>query len=75
MNPKKAKIVFCSIYKHPSVNLTALNTNYLNHLLKVSKEQKFVFLSGDFNMNLLNYNIDNPTNEFFDSLALNSFLP
>ena len=43
--------------------------------MKISKEQKFVFLLGDFNINLMNYNVHNPTNEFLDSLASNSFLP
>ena len=58
------------------MDLTNFNSNYLNHLLvKVSKEQKSVFLLGDFNINLLNYNVHNPTNEFLDSLASNSFLP
>ena len=32
-------------------------------------------LIGDFNVNLLNYNNHNPTNEFLDSLASNSFVP
>ena len=41
------------------------NTNYLNNLPdKVSKEQKSVFLLGDFDVNLLNHN---STNEFLDS--------
>ena len=58
------------------MDLHDFNTNYLNSLLdKVSKEQKSVFLLGDFNVNLLNYNNHNPTNEFLDSLASNSFLP
>ena len=58
------------------MDLHDFNTNYLNSLLdKVSKEQKSIFLSGDFNVNLLNYNNHNPTNEFLDSLASNSFLP
>ena len=44
------------------------------HLLEdISKEQKSVFLLGDFNVNLLNYNEHNQTNEFLDSLASNSF--
>ena len=30
---------------------------------------------GDFNANLLNYNDHTPTNEFLDSLALNSVIP
>ena len=75
-NPKKSNIIIGCIYKHPSMDLNDFNTNYLNNLLdKVSKEQKSVFLLGDFNINLLNYNDHNPTNEFLDSLASNSFVP
>ena len=56
------------------MDLTDFNSNYLNNLLeKVSKEQKSVFLLGDFNMKLLNYNVHSPTNEFLDSVAFNSF--
>ena len=76
LNPKKSSIIIGCIYKHPSMDLNDFNTNYLNNLLdKVSKEQKSVFLLGDFNVNLLNYNDHNPTNEFLDSLASNSFVP
>ena len=58
------------------MDLTDFNSNYLNNLLeKISKEQKSVFLLGDFNITLLNYNVHNPTNELLDSLASNSFLP
>ena len=58
------------------MDLNDFNTDYLNNLLdKVSKEQKFVFLIADFNVNLLNYNNHNPTNEFLDSLTSNSFIP
>ena len=38
------------------------------------KENKQVFLLGDFNINLLNYNDHQSTNKFLDSLALNSFI-
>ena len=41
----------------------------------MSKEQKSIFLLGDFNVNLSNYSEHNPTNEFFDSLASNSSIP
>ena len=58
------------------MDLTDFNSNYLNNLLqKISKEQKSIFLLGDFKINLLNYNVHNPTNELLDSLASNSFLP
>ena len=58
------------------MDLTDFNCNYLNKLLEnISKEQKSVFLLGDFNVNLLNYNEHNQANEFLDSLASNSFIP
>ena len=58
------------------MDFTDFNCNYLNKLLQnISKEQKSVFLLGDFNVNLLNYNEHNQTNEFLDSLASNSFIP
>ena len=64
------------IYRHPSIDLTDFNRNYLNKLLEnISKEQKYIFLLGDFDVNLLNYNEHNQTNEFLDSLASNSFIP
>ena len=40
----------------------------------ISKEQKSIFLLGDFNVNLLNYSQYNQKNEFLDSLASNSFI-
>ena len=51
MNPKKSNTIVGTMYKHPSMDIT------------------------DFNSNYLNYNVHNPTNEFLDSLASNSFLP
>ena len=64
------------IYRHPSMDLTDFKCNYLNQLLEnISKEQKSIFLIGGFNVNLLNYNKHNQTDEFLDSLASNSFIP
>ena len=58
------------------MDLADFNCNYLNKLLEnTSKEQKSIFLLGDFNVNLLNYNEHNETNEFLDSLASKSFIP
>ena len=69
VNPKKSNFVVGVIYKHPSLDLTDFECNYLNKLLQnISKEQKSIFLLGDFNVNLLIYNKHNQTNEFLDSL-------
>ena len=47
--------------------------NHLNQMPeKVTKEQKQIFLLRDFNVNLLNYNVHQPTNDFLYSLACNS---
>ena len=76
VNPRKSNIIVAVIYRHPSMDLTDFNFNYLNKLLEnIPKEQKFIFLLGDFNVNLLNYNEHNQTNTFSDSLASNSFMP
>ena len=58
------------------MDLTDFNCNYLNKLVEnISKEQKSIFLLGDFNVDLLNNNEHNQTNEFLDSFASNSFIP
>ena len=75
VNPKQSNIIVGVIYRHPSMDLTDFNCNYSNRLLEnISKEKKSIFLLGDFNVNLLNYNEHNLTNEFLDSLASNSFI-
>ena len=76
VNPRKSNIIVVVIHRHPSMDLADFNCNYLKRLLKnTSKEQKSIFLLGDFNVNLLNYNQHNETNEFLDSRASNSFIP
>ena len=45
-----------SIYRHPRMDLNEFNDYYINNLLdKLSKENKTVFLLGDFYVDLLNY--------------------
>ena len=76
INPKKSNIIIGCIYKHPNMDVTDFKSNYFSQIFEiVSKEQKQVFLLGDFNINLLNYNDHQPTNDFLDSLASNSFIP
>ena len=51
------------------------NKIILTPLDKLSEEDKLVFLLDDFNISLLNYNDYQPTNEFLDYVAFNSFIP
>ena len=76
-NPKRSNIIIGCIYRrHPNMDLDEFSDNYLNTLLdKISKENKSVFLLGDFNVDLLKYDKHAPTNEFLDSLSSHMFLP
>ena len=52
--PKKSNIIVEVVYRHPSMNLADFNYIYLNKLLwNISKQQKSIFLLGDFNVYLL----------------------
>ena len=58
------------------MDVTNFKNNYLNQIFEIlSKERKQVFLLGEFNINLLNYNDHLPTNDSLDSRASNSFIP
>ena len=76
IKPKKRNIVIGCLYKHPNMDVLDFKNNYRSQIFEiVSKERKQVFLLGDFNINLLNYNDHQPTNDFLDSLASNCFIP
>ena len=63
------------IYRYPTMDLNEFNCYYLNPLLeKLTKEQKTVFLLGDFSVNLLKYEQLKATIEFLGSLSSNMFL-
>ena len=74
-NPKTSNIIIGCIYRCANMDLDEFNDNYLNTLTdKISKENKSVFLLGDFNVDLLKYYKHAPTNEFLDSLSSRMFL-
>ena len=75
INSKKSNIIVGCVYKHSNMNVSGFNFLINQPLDKISKEQKQIFLLGDFNINLLNYNEHQPTNEFLDSLVSNSIIP
>ena len=61
INPRKSNIIVGVIYKHPKMDVTDFNNNFLNNLLKkINQEQKKVFLLGDFNVDLMHYNEHKP---------------
>ena len=58
------------------MDVTKLNNNFLNILLKKKIEkQKKVFLIDDFSFDLMHYNEQKPTNDFFRFTCLQLLLP
>ena len=56
INPRKSNIIVGVIYKHPKMDVTEFNDNFLSNLLKkINQKQKKCFL-GDFNVDLMHYN-------------------
>ena len=75
INSRKSNIIVGYLYKHPNMDVSEFNKNYLNTLLdKLSKENKQASLLDDFTINLLNYHDHQSANEFLDSLASNSIM-
>ena len=74
--PEEIKYYSQSHLQKSIYGLCSLYCNYLKKILdNVSKEQKSIFLLRHFDVNLLNYDEHNETNEFSDSLTSNSFIP
>ena len=63
-NEKDSNILIASIYRHPSKHDT-LFLEYLNKTLKkIVRENKLIFITGDFNYNLLNYKKNEKVSNF-----------
>ncbi len=73
-NKKSKNMLFCCVYRHPSTDIETLTDHFENIFAKISLN-KLVFIMGDFNINLLNYDSHTPTNDFINFLSVNNFLP
>ena len=68
-------IVVASIYRHPRYNLTDF-ISYLEKCLNILvKENKEIYLCGDFNINLLQIEANQNYQQFYDMLCSYGFLP
>ena len=75
--PKKSNLIIGCIYKHLFMDICTFNDHYLNPLLEnLSKEvNKTIFLLGDFNSDLLNFDTLEYASTFLDVLASNLLQP
>ena len=62
-------------YRHPSAELKCF-IDYIDKILsKVAKENKLIFMMGDFSINLLNYESYSGTDEFLNNMISRYLLP
>ena len=57
------------VYRHPASNLETFLNNFYSVIGKISQEGKLCLISGDFNINLLNYDKHPLTEDFINTLG------
>ena len=73
--PHGKNIIVGCVYR-PSNQNSALFLDKLNDILScISKDNKQCYVTGDFNLDLLQYNHHTPTQEFIDTLFSFAFIP
>ena len=73
--PQGKNIIVGCVYRPPNQN-TALFLEKFNDILSIiTKDNKYCYVMGDFNLDLLQYNRHIPTQEFIDSLFSHAFFP
>ena len=69
-------VVGC-IYEHPTLPINDFTNDFISPLLLKLQKQSFkrIFLLGDFNIDLLKYEISDSINNFINTLSSNFLLP
>ena len=72
---QKNTVVGC-IYRHPTMDIKEFNEDYLTPLMgKLAKENKHIYLTGDFNIDLMKTEDNTSTSNYLDTLTSNFFVP
>lgn len=75
MTHSKNIIIGC-VYRHPHQNNTDDFSDYMSKTLKkLNKENKEIYISGDYNFDLLNYEGNSKISDFYNLMSANSYLP
>ena len=73
---KRKNIVISCIYRHPHYNNLEDFSDYINNTFtKLSKQNKEVYLAGDFNLDLLQYETNSKCRDFYNLITSFGFLP
>ena len=73
---KKGKNFLCGcIYRHPNTDISNFHDHIESLLKRLDKNKYNVFIMGDFNIDLLQYESNSHTKDFINSVISHSFLP
>ena len=77
INPKESNDIIGVVYRHPCMDTTKFTDEKFNELmLKLSQERnKKVYISGDFNFDLLKTSNHDATSNFYEKVTSNLLLP
>ena len=70
-----ANIIVVTVYHPPGANLDKFYRRMEKIIIKIQKENKMCYIMGDYNINLMNYDLHAATAEFTDMMFANSFVP
>ena len=77
INQKESNDIIGVIYRHPNMDTTQFIDNKFNELMvKLSRERnKKVYITGDFNFDLLKITSHTATSNFYDKITSNLLIP
>ena len=75
-NDKRKNIIIGCIYRHPHHNNLNDFFQYMTTTLnRLNKENKGIYICGDFNIDLLKYDNNLKSQEFYNLMSSNGFIP
>ena len=72
---KNQNIIIGVVYRPPDTDVSTFNVHIEECLTKIKSEKKLAYISGDYNINLLNVDKHAASQEFIDIMYSNSFFP
>ena len=73
---EKSKNIICGcVYRHPNSDIDELSKFLSKCLSKITREKKECYLMGDFNVDLLKYEVSSKTRDFLNTVTSYGFLP
>ena len=73
--PNGKNIIVGTVYRPPNYNIRDFLEKFNEILAKITRNDKYCYLGGDYNIDLFHYSDHAPTQEFVDSLFSHMFIP